>query len=432
MLIRHGLDSLLRLAAVSAVASIALLLAACSSPQAPGPAVDPTGATAVPAPVAVTGVAQPTATATSQISPSRSPSTSPAPSATAAPAATLAPTAPPTATPTVPPATTPTVPPATITPSATRTAAPSATLTKPPPTATSAPPPAPSATPTPASPYAGRVWDERLTKRNVVLIPAQVPPGQGYWRLVQAQWFDVDDPPFTGKHHIFVEMLDMAGKRQTGVRMRMASPDAVDIYGYVTTEAKPGEPYAANFAMFQVAPAYRVEPADGAPADAVAGLGMGNIEHPDLSMMVSYGFTWQWTVVGQAVPTATPIAAGIGPGDALQIPPVGQRLVIGQRIWYAFRYAGDATPILVRMHVEPPGAAWFALWTPDDLQRWTHGEPEQPTGHGTADPLYNGDLTWSGAFNGVGVYYVVVDQTGPYAGSFSLSVSGAGVSPAGR
>ncbi len=419
MLTRRGLNSLFRLAAVSAVASIALLLAACGGLQSPGPAVGPTEATAVPAPVAVASAAQPAATATSQTSPTRSPSASPAPSAT------LAPTAPPTATPTVPPT-------ATVAPSATPTAAPSATPTKPPPTATSAPPRAPSATPTPASPYAGRVWDERLTKRNVVLIPAQVPPGQGYWRLVQAQWFDVDDPPFTGKHHIFVEMLDMAGKRQTGVRMRMASPDAVDIYGYVTTEAKPGEPYAANFAMFQVAPAYRVEPADGAPADAVAGLGMGNIEHPDLSMMVSYGFTWQWTVVGQAVPTATPIAAGVGPGDALQIPPVGQRLVIGQRIWYAFRYAGDATPILVRMHVEPPGAAWFALWTPDDLQRWTHGEPEQPTGHGTADPLYNGDLTWSGTFTGAGVYYVVVDQTGSYAGSFSLSVSGAGVSPAGR
>ncbi len=419
MLTRRGLNSLFRLAAVSAVASIALLLAACGGLQSPGPAVGPTEATAVPAPVAVASAAQPAATATSQTSPTRSPSASPAPSAT------LAPTAPPTATPTVPPT-------ATVAPSATPTAAPSATPTKPPPTATSAPPRAPSATPTPASPYAGRVWDERLTKRNVVLIPAQVQPGQGYWRLVQAQWFDVNDPPFTGKHHIFVEMLDMAGKRQTGVRVRMASPDAVDIYGYVTTEAKPGESYAANFAMFKVAPAYRVEPADGMPADAVAGMGLGNIEHPDLPMMVSCGFTWQWTVVGQAVPTATPIAAGVGPEDALQIPSVGQRLVIGQRIWYTFSYAGDATPILIRMHIEPPGAAWFALWTPDDLQRWTHGEPEKPTGHGTVDPMYNDDLTWSGTFTGAGVYYVVVDQTGSYAGSFSLSVSGTGISPAGR
>lgn len=276
------------------------------------------------------------------------------------------------------------------------------------------------------------MWDERLTERGVVLIPAQVQPGQGYWRLVQGQWFDVEDPPFAGNHHIYVEALDMAGQRQTGVRMRMVSPDAVENYGYITTEAKSGEPYAANFAMYKVAPAYRVEPADGMPADAVAGMGLGNIEHPDLPMLTSYGFTWQWAVVGQAIPTATPIAGGVGPVDALMIPSVGQRLVIGQRIWYAFRYNGDNTPILIRMHTEPPGAAGFAIWTPNDLQRWSHGEPEQPTGHGTADTLYDGDLTWSGAFTGEGVYYVVVDQTGPYAGTFSLSVTGESVSPAGQ
>jgi hypothetical protein len=135
-----------------------------------------------------------------------------------------------------------------------------------------------------------------LAQRGAQLIPAQVPPGQGYWRLVQARWFDEDDPPFAGKHYIYLDTLDPAGNRQTGVRIQMTSFDLKDDYGFVTTEAKPGEPYAANFAMYIVAPAYRVVPAGGAPADAVTGLGLGSIAVPDLPTLTSYGFTWQWTV----------------------------------------------------------------------------------------------------------------------------------------
>ena len=150
--------------------------------------------------------------------------------------------------------------------------------------------------PTRPAPVAERAWDPRLAQRGAQLIPAQVPPGQGYWRLVQARWFDEDDPPFAGKHYIYLDTLDPAGNRRPGVRIQMTSFDLKDDYGFVTTEAKPGEPYAANFAMYIVAPAYRVVPADGAPADAVTGLGLGSIAVPDLPTLTSYGFTWQWTV----------------------------------------------------------------------------------------------------------------------------------------
>ncbi len=212
-------------------------------------------------------------------------------------------------------------------PAATATPAPSRTATAPAPTATrtpthvvrfiptptpgetASPTPPPAATPAPAvratpvgpaptrpAPVAARAWDPRLTQRGAQLIPAAVQPGQGYWRLVQARWFDEDDPPFAGKHYIYLDALDQAGNRQTGVRIQMTSFDLKDDYGFVTTEAKPGEPYAANFAMYIVAPAYRVVPADGAPADAVTGLGLGSIAVPDLPTLTSYGFTWQWTV----------------------------------------------------------------------------------------------------------------------------------------
>ena len=266
-----------------------------------------------------------------------------------------------------------------------------------------------------------------------MLIPAQVPPGQGYWRLVQGQWFDEGEPPFGGQHHIFLDALDQTGKRQVGVRMQMASLDLKDILGDVTTEAKTGESYAGSFAMYIVAPAYRVEPADGAPADAVTGLGLGSIKVPDLPTLTSYGFTWQWTIAGQgqAIPTSTPIGAGAGPASALTVPAQAQRLAPGQRIWYAFRYAGDNSPIEVKMQVTPQGAAAFSVWTPGDVQRWAQGDPESPVGRGAPKADTSGELFWTGSFSGPDIYYVAVDQTGPYTGSFTFQVSGSGVSPAG-
>ena len=157
------------------------------------------------------------------------------------------------------------------------------------------PTPRPAAVPT-ASPLKDRVWDPRLTQRGATLIPAQVKPGQGYWRLVQARWFDEGEPPFDGKHHVYIDTLDSSGKRQTGVRVQMASLASSEILGYTSTEAKPGEAYAANFPMFVVAPAYRVQPATDAPADAVSGLGLGSLAVPDLPTLTSTGLTWQWTV----------------------------------------------------------------------------------------------------------------------------------------
>ena len=300
-------------------------------------------------------------------------------------------------------------------------------------TAVSTPRPIASATRSGTGAIKARIWDPRLDQRGAVLIPAQVQPGQGYWRLVQGQWFDEGEPPFGGQHHVFLDALDQTGKRQVGVRMQMASPDLKDILGYVTTEAKTGESYAANFPMYIVAPAYRVEPADGAPADAVTGLGLGSIKVPDLPTLTSYGFTWQWTIAGQgqAIPSSTPIGAGAGPASALSVPTVAQRLASGQRIWYAFRYAGDNSPIEVKMQVTPPGAASFAIWTPGDVQRWVQGNPESPVGRGAPKADTPGELFWTGAFSGSDIYYVAVDQTGPYTGSFTLQVSGSGVAPAG-
>ena len=251
-------------------AAIVPSLALAISPQptassAPSPAPPTATRTALP----------PTATATS--TPTFTPQATLTPTATETPRPTMTPTTTPTATPT-----------RTSTATRTRTASPS-------PSAARSPTPRPAAVPT-ASPLKDRAWDPRLTQRGAKLIPAQVKPGQGYWRLVQAKWFDEGEPPFDGKHHIYMDTLDASGNRQPGVRMQMATLDGSEILGYTNTEAKPGEPYAANFPMFVAAPAYRVQPATDAPADVVSGLGLGSIAVPDLPTLTSTGLTWQWTV----------------------------------------------------------------------------------------------------------------------------------------
>jgi len=255
-----------RATAAAIVPSLALAL----SPQptassAPSPAPPTATRTALP----------PTSTATN--TPTLTPRATLTPTATETPRSTMTPTTTPTATPT-------------RTSTATRT--PTASLS---PSVARSPTPRPAAVPT-ASPLKDRVWDPRLTQRGATLIPAQVKLGQGYWRLVQAKWFDEAEPPFDGKHHIYMDTLDASGKRQPGVRMQMATLDGSEILGYTNTEAKPGEPYAANFPMFVAAPAYRVQPSADAPADAVSGLGLGSLAVPNLPVLTSTGLTWQWTV----------------------------------------------------------------------------------------------------------------------------------------
>lgn len=133
-------------------------------------------------------------------------------------------------------------------------------------------------------------WDPRLDERGAALVPAQVTSGQGYWRLVEAIWYNEIESQ--GKHHIFIDMLDSSGQRQVGVPILILNGGSFTI----TTEAKPGEPYAANFAMFARAPAYSAHPNSGAPADQVTGMGLGDLEHPDWNIHTSYGLIWRWTI----------------------------------------------------------------------------------------------------------------------------------------
>ncbi|MCC7352605.1 MAG: hypothetical protein IT330_02520 [Anaerolineae bacterium] len=153
-------------------------------------------------------------------------------------------------------------------------------------------------------------WDPRLCQRYTQLVPANVGPGQWYWRLIKARWYDENEDPFRGLFHILVDTLDGAGNRQVGVTVRFTWSGGYQDYA---TEAKPGELYATNFPMNEVAPAYSAQPISGGPADVVSGMGYGNASNPNIH--TSYLLVWRWTmasgdgppaVCGPAAPTPTP------------------------------------------------------------------------------------------------------------------------------
>jgi glucose/arabinose dehydrogenase len=222
------------------------------------------------------------------------------------------PTPTPTSTPTPLPTATPTatftpLPTATPTPSPTPTATGVAATTTPVPTAT----PTSTATPTPAEPPASagnRQWDTRLDQRGTVLTEATVEPGHGYWRLIKGVWYDEQEA--AGRHHIYFDVLDENGNRLSGVPMRAYWNGGETL---LQTQAKPGEPYAGDFGMYDIAPSYGMVPNDGNPADEVFGMGLGSIEQPYYTIHTSYGFVWQWTIMGSGDPsptaTATPVTA---------------------------------------------------------------------------------------------------------------------------
>jgi hypothetical protein len=127
-------------------------------------------------------------------------------------------------------------------------------------------------------------------------------------------------------------------------------------------------------------------------------------------------------------------APGDGPERALPLPSGPATVAVGQRIWYAFQYAGDGSPILVDMSATPGGSANFAVYTPGDTATPVgRGAPQTMTrrrADGAVEEvsLYGGDLIWSGNFPSSGVYYVVVDQTGGAPATINLEVTGPGVS----
>lgn len=118
------------------------------------------------------------------------------------------------------------------------------------------------------------------------------------------------------------------------------------------------------------------------------------------------------------------LAAGNGPDTAGAPPADWQPLGVGERVWYAFNYAGDKSQVEVKLEAEPGNAANFYVWTPQDVKNWAgSGGVETPIGCGCPTSPH----MWSGNFNSPGTYYVVVKQSGNKPANYKLTVAGKGV-----
>lgn len=123
-------------------------------------------------------------------------------------------------------------------------------------------------------PPTDREWDERLTQRGVRVVTPELRPGQTYWRVKSARWYNVEEARRVGPdHHILIDTRGTNGERLTGVPVRVEWPGGRST---LTSEAKFGERWAANYPMSPSRNEFSVSVADGAfPSESVTGIGMG-------------------------------------------------------------------------------------------------------------------------------------------------------------
>ena len=133
-----------------------------------------------------------------------------------------------------------------------------------------------------------RAWDQRLSQLGVRVEDANVAPGQEYWRIIEASWWDEKESG--GKHHIYVEVLDENGNRVIDQPIKVYWGDGEYIG---KTLDKPFPEYAFNYQMYAAGNAYNVEILGGLPSDKLLGAGMGDIERRAWGIHTSTLITYQ-------------------------------------------------------------------------------------------------------------------------------------------
>lgn len=135
-----------------------------------------------------------------------------------------------------------------------------------------------------------RSWDPRLNQLGVSIEDANVQPGERYWRLVDAVWWDEQES--AGKHHVYVEVLDQNGNRLVNHPVTVFWGDGSHTGN---TEDKAPPDYGFNYQMYAAGYAYNVK-VDGLPSEVVKGVGMGSIEQRFYGIHTSFLLTFQETV----------------------------------------------------------------------------------------------------------------------------------------
>jgi TolB protein len=133
-------------------------------------------------------------------------------------------------------------------------------------------------------------------------------------------------------------------------------------------------------------------------------------------------------IAGLIVPSVLGAAPGASPADPLRVTNAWQSLAPNSSVWFYFDYTGDRSAIEVTLEDYGVPNVRLAIFTPDQARNWLQDPATQPIGigmpPGDATAMRQYDLTWRGAFNFPGRFFVVVTNANPYAIQFRLNVKG--------
>lgn len=147
-----------------------------------------------------------------------------------------------------------------------------------------------------------RDWDERLTARGVSVETPPLKPGQQYWRVVKAQWWNEQESQ--GRRNIFVEAIDADGKPMSDVPFLMSwptgnAPGRTNGRSGFDAGNQPISPSRNEFSVKIDAPV---------PSETLKGIGMGQDTPGGFNpgIHTSTGVTFQWATWPAATAPVTP------------------------------------------------------------------------------------------------------------------------------
>lgn len=244
-------------------------------------------------------------------------------------------------------------------------------------------------------------WDERLTQRGVTIETPTVAPGQQFWRIVKAQWWNEQESQ--GRHHIYVEALDESGEPLSGIPARVDWPNGLT---GVHTNGRSGFD-AGNFPMSKSLNEFSIDIGDGVPSEVLTGIGMG--ADGNSGVHTSTGVVFQLTTMPAATtppqPTPEPVYPPFDPTNDENWFSKPKRGYVtndnvnvrgGPGLDYAIvdtMQQGD--PIVADVEVERTGFNWVRVanegWMADKFIKWEGAQPAPteptPSVSGIIDPL---------------------------------------------
>ena len=127
-------------------------------------------------------------------------------------------------------------------------------------------------------------------------------------------------------------------------------------------------------------------------------------------------------------PSIIVAAPGGGPGEPMMITGNWQALAPKSSVWFYFDYTGDRSKIEATLENYGMPNVQMAIFTPEQAKNWQAEPTTKPVGIGTepsdASAMGIYDLSWRGAFNFPGRFFVVVTNNNANAISFRLNVKG--------